>query len=209
MFGRYRTVAFDGCRSIKVPDTAGNRGWLGKLNAALGQTGYPVIQLMTLCETGTRALLGASFGTPGEGELAWARQLLHHLDQTMLVLGRWRACPARSRPGSGLRMASSAGKHDECGADVSEPVWVLPSLGPEQFGAGGFVGRDQLVGAGCGSEHSVQRGNDDDAVHVAQAGGDVHDALCGGGDLQQSACAELSQEQPVRAGVDIREVEST
>ena len=86
MFGRYRTVAFDGCRSIKVPDTAGNRGWLGKLNAALGQTGYPVIQLMTLCETGTRALLGASFGTPGEGELAWARQLLHHLDQTMLVL---------------------------------------------------------------------------------------------------------------------------
>ena len=86
MFGRYRTVAFDGCRSIKVPDTAGNRGWLGKLNAALGQTGYPVIQLMTLCETGTRALLGASFGTPGVGELAWARQLLHHLDQTMLVL---------------------------------------------------------------------------------------------------------------------------
>src|SRR5512141_658270 len=64
MFGRYRTVAFDGCRSIKVPDSAGNRSWLGKLNASLGQTGYPVIQLMTLVETGTRALLGAVFGTP-------------------------------------------------------------------------------------------------------------------------------------------------
>ena len=47
-FGRYRTVAFDGCKSVKVPDTGRNRGWLGKLNAALGQTGYPVIQLMTL-----------------------------------------------------------------------------------------------------------------------------------------------------------------
>jgi hypothetical protein len=85
-FGRYRTVAFDGCRSIKVPDTAGNRGWLGKLNAALGQTGYPVIQLMTLVETGTRALIGAAFGTPADGELTWARTLLGHLDDSMLVL---------------------------------------------------------------------------------------------------------------------------
>jgi len=85
-FAGYRTVAFDGCRSIKVPDTAGNRGWLGKLNAALGQTGYPVIQLMSLVETGTRALLGAAFGTPADGELTWARRLLHHLDEGMLVL---------------------------------------------------------------------------------------------------------------------------
>jgi hypothetical protein len=55
MFGRYRTVASGGCRTIKVPDTPRNRGWLGKMNAARGVTGYPVIQLMTLCETGTRA----------------------------------------------------------------------------------------------------------------------------------------------------------
>lgn len=86
-FGRYRTVAFDGCKSIKVPDTAGNRRWLGKLNASLGETGYPVIQLMTLAETGTRALLGAVFGPPADGELAWARKLVHLLDSTMLLLG--------------------------------------------------------------------------------------------------------------------------
>jgi hypothetical protein len=86
MFGRYRTVAFDGCRTIKVPDTPRNRGWLGKTNAAHGVTGYPVIQLMTLCETGTRALIGAAFGTPAEGELAWARRLVHLLDESMLVL---------------------------------------------------------------------------------------------------------------------------
>jgi hypothetical protein len=86
MFGRYRTVAFDGCRSVKVPDTPRNRGWLGKMNAALGVTGYPVIQLMTLCETGTRALIGAVFGSPADGEITWARRLLHLLDATMLVL---------------------------------------------------------------------------------------------------------------------------
>ena len=30
MFGRYRTVAFDGCRSIKVPDTAAEPGLAGE-----------------------------------------------------------------------------------------------------------------------------------------------------------------------------------
>jgi Insertion element 4 transposase N-terminal/Transposase DDE domain len=86
MSGRYRTVAFDGCRSLKVPDSGRNRAWLGKMNAALGETGYPVIQLMTLCETGTRALIGAAFGTAADGEITWARRLLHLLDETMLVL---------------------------------------------------------------------------------------------------------------------------
>ena len=37
---RYRTVAFDGCVSFKVPDTDRNRSWLGKLKASLGVTGY-------------------------------------------------------------------------------------------------------------------------------------------------------------------------
>jgi len=86
MFGRYRTVAFDGCKTVKVPDTPRNRAWLGKMNAAFGETGYPVIQLMTLVETGTRALIGAVFGSTASGELAWARKLLHLLDETMLVL---------------------------------------------------------------------------------------------------------------------------
>lgn len=86
MFGPYRTVSFDGCRSIKVPDSARNRAWLGKLNAAAGVTGYPAIQLMTLVETGTRALIGAVFGTSADGELTWARRLLGHLDASMLLL---------------------------------------------------------------------------------------------------------------------------
>jgi hypothetical protein len=86
MFGGYRTVSFDGCRSVRVPDTDANRGWLGKVNAALGVTGYPLLQVMTLAETGTRALLGAVLGSTATGEADWARQLLHLLDATMLVL---------------------------------------------------------------------------------------------------------------------------
>ena len=85
-FGRYRTVAFDGCTSIKVPDTGRNRAWLGKMKASLGVTGYPAVELMTLAETGTRALAGAVFGPPATGETDYARQLLHLLDETMLVL---------------------------------------------------------------------------------------------------------------------------
>ena len=85
-FGRFRTVAFDGCASVKVPDTRRNRAWLGKLKAALGVTGYPAIELMTLAETGTRALIGAVFGPRAPGETAYARQLLHLLTRDMLVL---------------------------------------------------------------------------------------------------------------------------
>ncbi|VBA47302.1 hypothetical protein LAUMK13_05788 [Mycobacterium innocens] len=85
-FGRYRTVAFDGCVSFKVPDTDRNRSWLGKLKASLGVTGYPVVRLMTVVETGTRALLGAVFGPPSTGEIDYARALLPLLGTEMLVL---------------------------------------------------------------------------------------------------------------------------
>ena len=56
------------------------------MKASLGRDRYPVIQLMTLVETGTRALPGAAFGSTAGGELAWARKLLHLLDESMLVL---------------------------------------------------------------------------------------------------------------------------
>lgn len=56
------------------------------MNAALGVAGYPVIQVMTLAGTGTRALPGAAFGSTATSELDWARQLLPLLDKSMLVL---------------------------------------------------------------------------------------------------------------------------
>ena len=50
-----RTVAFDGCNSLHVPDTERNRSWLGRIRYRMGFAGYPTLRLMTLVETGTRA----------------------------------------------------------------------------------------------------------------------------------------------------------
>nr|WP_276206335.1 IS4 family transposase [Thermoactinospora rubra] len=84
-FGRWRTVSFDGCSSIKAPDTASNIGWLRKAKAARGVTGYPMVQLMTLVETGTRGLIGAVLG-PVTGEAVRAKHLVGLLGGDMLVL---------------------------------------------------------------------------------------------------------------------------
>ena len=81
-FCGYRTVSFDGCTSQKTPDTGRNRAWLGKRRG----DGYPMLELMTLVETGTRALLGAVFGPSAVGGTDYAAKLLHLLDKTMLVL---------------------------------------------------------------------------------------------------------------------------
>jgi Insertion element 4 transposase N-terminal len=66
-YRRWRTVAFDGCASVKVPDAERNRGWLGKLKARFGLAGYPTLMLMTLAETGTRGLLGRCSARPRQG----------------------------------------------------------------------------------------------------------------------------------------------
>ena len=81
-FGRYRMVSFDGCGSLRVPDSERNRAWLGEGFAS----GYPTLELMTLVETGTRALVGAVFGPTAEGETSYASRLLHLLRPDMLVL---------------------------------------------------------------------------------------------------------------------------
>ena len=85
----WRTVAVDGCSSIKAPDAERNRSWLGKIHYRLGWAGYPTLMLMTLVETGTRGLLGAVFGpltTAEGGEPGYARRLLHLLTADMLLL---------------------------------------------------------------------------------------------------------------------------
>ncbi|MFF1900862.1 hypothetical protein [Streptomyces sp. NPDC058228] len=81
-FGPYRTLSFDGCSSIKTPDSERTRGWLGRCP----HSGYPQIELMTVVETGTRAVIGAVFGLTREGETSYATRLLHHLGPEMLML---------------------------------------------------------------------------------------------------------------------------
>lgn len=82
----YRTVAFDGCSSTKIPDTARNRALYGRAPVRHGHSGYPMLALMTLVETGSRALIGAVFGPIGTGEIEYAEKLLDRLDPSMLLL---------------------------------------------------------------------------------------------------------------------------
>jgi hypothetical protein len=82
-----RTVAFDGCHSLKTPDTPRTRAWLGRIRYRLGFAGYPTLHLMTLVETGTRALLAATFGGAADrDEPTLATALLPHLRAGMLAL---------------------------------------------------------------------------------------------------------------------------
>ena len=86
-FGGLRTVAFDGCSSVRAPDTGRVRAWLGRIRHPNGFAGYPALRLMTLAETGTRGLLGAVIGAAADGdEPALARQLPGLLGPGMLVL---------------------------------------------------------------------------------------------------------------------------
>ena len=86
-FAGLRTVAFDGLNSLKVPDTSRNRAWAGKIRHRLGLAGYPALRVMTLAETGTRGLLGATLGSRTDrDETGLARRLLHLLGPGMLVL---------------------------------------------------------------------------------------------------------------------------
>ena len=95
-FGGLRTVAFDGCNSVKVPDTGRNRSWLGRIRYRMGFAGYPTLRLMALAETGTRGLLGAALGSAADrDEATLARRLLPLLR------------PGHARPaGPGLRRAT-------------------------------------------------------------------------------------------------------
>jgi Insertion element 4 transposase N-terminal/Transposase DDE domain len=82
-----RTVAFDGCNSLRVPDTERNRTWLGRIRYRMGFAGYPTLRMMTLIETGTRAMLGAVLGSAADrDEATLARRLLGLLKPNMVVL---------------------------------------------------------------------------------------------------------------------------
>jgi hypothetical protein len=86
-FGGLRTVAFDGCNSLKIPDTDRNRSWIGRIRYRMGWAGYPTLRLMTLVETGTRGLIGATIGSAADrDETTLARRLLPLLRPGMLVL---------------------------------------------------------------------------------------------------------------------------
>lgn len=95
-FGGLRTVAFDGCNSVKVPYTARNRWWLRWIRYRMGFAGYPALRLMALAETGTRSLPGAALGSAADrDEATMAPRLLPQ--PGMLILLDPMAAGASSR----------------------------------------------------------------------------------------------------------------
>jgi hypothetical protein len=80
-----RTVAFDGT-SLQLPDRDPVTARFPKRRGEERETGYPLLRLVTLVETGTRAILAAAFGPEHDGELAYAHSLLTHVRARMLVL---------------------------------------------------------------------------------------------------------------------------
>ncbi|MGY5311603.1 IS4 family transposase [Nocardia gipuzkoensis] len=86
-YRHWRTVAFDGCGSLQAPDQDRIRMRLGKFTRYRGGTeGYPHLRILTLCETGTRGLLGAVFGSIKRSETDYAASLVPLLNDTMLLL---------------------------------------------------------------------------------------------------------------------------
>lgn len=136
-FAGMRTVAFDGLNSLKVPDSEGNRSWLGHIRYHIGWAGYPNLRLLCLVETGTCALLGATigggFGEPGaRDETNLAHRLLPLLGSGMWVLVD-RGFDTRSRPAlprpSGAR---AGGLGDVDALPVSQSASTSGSLPSQQ-----------------------------------------------------------------------------
>ncbi|MFD8396483.1 transposase domain-containing protein [Streptomyces sp. NPDC059680] len=93
-FGPFRTVFFDGCSSITLPESDRNLDYFGPQSRG----GYPMLELMTLVETGTRALIGAVFGPTSDGETAYAAACCTTWARTCWYCGTRGSTPTPSSP---------------------------------------------------------------------------------------------------------------
>jgi len=82
----WRLVSLDGT-TLDVADTASNAAAFGYPSGRLGDGSYPQLRLVSLVESGTHVLFGASFGGFRTGETVLARDSLRGLKAGMLCLG--------------------------------------------------------------------------------------------------------------------------
>jgi hypothetical protein len=80
-----RVVSIDGSSS-DVPDTAGNAEFFGRPRSQTRDGAFPQVRWLAAAESGTGALLGATFGPYTVGEQTLARDLLAALGEGQLVL---------------------------------------------------------------------------------------------------------------------------
>jgi hypothetical protein len=80
-----RVVSIDGSTS-DVPDTAANAAFFGRPRSQTRDGAFPQVRWLAAAESGTGALLGATFGPYTVGEQTLARDLLAALGDGQLVL---------------------------------------------------------------------------------------------------------------------------
>lgn len=81
----YRTVAIDGT-TLKAPDLDTVTALYPRRRVTKHHTGYPLVRLVALVETGTRAVIGAVFGPDRVSEKTYALELAAHLQPDMPAL---------------------------------------------------------------------------------------------------------------------------
>ncbi|WP_405181317.1 IS4 family transposase [Nocardia sp. NBC_01377] len=69
-----------------VPDTTANLSTYHRQGSGNGESGYPMLRLLTVVACGTRTVIDAVFGTHGISEQAYAPQLFGCLREGMLLL---------------------------------------------------------------------------------------------------------------------------
>src|SRR5690606_11371689 len=79
-----RLMAIDGT-SFDVPDTEANVAAFGKMGSGPQQSAFPKLQVVSLSECGTHAMVAAAMGSCRTGERELASELAGHLDGDMLV----------------------------------------------------------------------------------------------------------------------------
>lgn len=80
-----RLVSIDGS-TLDVPDTAENLAHFGRQESSRGQSAFPQLRFVALCENGTHAIFAVKMGTYATHELTLAAELVGHLDKGMLCL---------------------------------------------------------------------------------------------------------------------------
>ena len=80
-----RVISVDGS-STDVPDTPANTAYFGRPGNATGTGAFPQVRWLAAAESGTGALIGATFGPYTVGEQTLARDLLAAVRPGMLVL---------------------------------------------------------------------------------------------------------------------------
>jgi hypothetical protein len=85
LFG-LRLMALDG-QVLNVSDTPENAAYFGRTGGSRGESAFPKVQALYLCECGTHALIDAGFWPYGIGEHKGAKRLLRSVNPGMLVMG--------------------------------------------------------------------------------------------------------------------------